>query len=72
MLEVSNAVGFPRRGSQTPEEHRRAVRETLPDPPVARIVGGFQHYYYGARYEAADPETMSSLLEDLDELQPHQ
>ena len=70
MLEVANAVGFPRRGSQTPEEHRRAVRETLPDPPVGRIVGGFQHYYYGARYEAADPETMSTLLEDLDELQP--
>ena len=72
MLEVANAVGFPRRGSQTPEEHRRAVRETLPDPPVARIIGGFQHYYYGARYEAADPDTMSSLLEDLDELQPRQ
>ena len=72
MLEVSNAVGFPRRGSQTPEEHHREVRETLPDPPVARIIGGFQHYYYGARYEAADPETMSSLLEDLDELEPHQ
>ncbi len=72
MLEVSNAVGFPRRGSQTPEEHHREVRETLPDPPVARIIGGFQHYYYGARYEAADQEAMTSLLEDLDELQPHQ
>ena len=72
MLEVANAVGFPRRGSQTPEEHHQAVRETLPDPPVARIIGGFQHYYYGARYEAADPEIMSSLLEDLDELQPRQ
>ena len=72
MLEVANAVGFPRRGSQTPEEHRRDVNETLPDPPVGRIVGGFQHYYYGARYEAVDRETMSSLLEDLDELEPHQ
>ncbi len=72
MLEVANAVGFPRRGSQTPEEHRQDVRETLPDPPMARIVGGFQRYYYGARYEAADPETMSSLLDDLDELQPRQ
>ena len=72
MLEVANAVGFPRRGSQTPEEHRQDVNETLPDPPVARIVGGFQHYYYGAGYEVADPDTMSSLLEDLDELQPRQ
>ena len=72
MLEVANAVGFPRRGSQTPEEHRRDVRETLPDPPVGRIVSGFQHFYYGAGYESMDPEAMSSLLEDLDQLQPRQ
>ena len=72
MLEVANAVGFPRRGSQTPEEHRQDVRETLPDPPMGRIVGGFQRYYYGPGYEVADPESMSSLLDDLDELQPRQ
>ena len=68
MLEVASAVGFPRRRWQTPQEHRRDVRETLPGPPVGRIVAGFERYYYGPRLEEADPDTMSSLLEDLDRL----
>lgn len=72
MLEVASAVGFPRRHWQTPEEHRDHVGETLPKPPVGRIVGSFQRYFYGARRGEVNPEEMSSLLEDLDELGPRQ
>ena len=70
MLEVASAVGFPRRQAQTPHEHRADVQEILPGPPVGRIVNSFQRYFYGTRRDEADPEAMSSLLEDLDELEP--
>jgi hypothetical protein len=72
MLEIATAVGFPRRDWQTPEEHRHVVRETLPGPPARRIVNRFQRYFYGNRRDEADPQAMSSLLEDLDELGPRQ
>lgn len=72
MLAVASALGFPRRQWQTPQEHRQDVKDTLRDPPVARIVGGFQRYYYGGQPDAGDPETMSSLIDDLDHLQPRQ
>ncbi len=72
LLEVANTLGIPRREGQTPSEHRQAVAGTLPDPPVEHIVEGFQRYYYGARPDAADPEAMSDLLQDLDDLNPRQ
>lgn len=72
MLEVAGAVGFPRRHWQTPEEHRENVGETLPRPPTRRIINSFQRYFYGARPDDVSSEEMSSLLEDLDELEPRQ
>ena len=72
MLEIASAVGFPRRNWQTPQEHGREVRDTLPQPPVGRIVNRFQRYYYGNRRDEGEAEEMSSLLEDLDELGPRQ
>ena len=72
MLDLARAVGFPRRPSQTPQEHRQEAKQALPDPPVARIVGSFQRYYYGPEQNDADPETMADLINDLDDLQPRQ
>lgn len=70
MLEVAGDLGFPRRRSQTPQEHRQDLGETLPGPPVSRIVGGFQRYYYGPRSNReTNPETMSALIDDLKNLQ---
>ena len=70
MLDVATTVGRPRREGQTPHEHRRDVSETLPEPPVHRIVDGFQDYYYGRQQTEPPAESMSSLLEDLDSLEP--
>ena len=71
MLEVAGALGFPRRRWQTPQEHRQDLGETLPRPPVSRIISGFQRYYYGPRpNRETDPETMSALIDDLNDLQP--
>ena len=73
MLEVASTLGFPRRRWQTPQEHRQDVSATLPDPPVSRIVSRFQRYYYGPRpNDEANPETMSALIDDLDDLQSRQ
>ena len=69
MLEVARAVGFGRRESQTPHEHRREANQALPDPPMGRIVGGFQRYYYGPQPNEPDAETLSSLIDDLDDVQ---
>lgn len=70
MLAIAGDLGFPRRRAQTPREHRQDLGETLPGPPVSRIVGGFQRYYYGPRPDReADPETMAALLDDLKDLQ---
>ena len=71
MLDVARAVGFARRNSQTPQEHRREANQALPDPPVERIVTGFQRYHYGPGSEDPDPETMQGLTDDLDHLQRH-
>ena len=71
MLDVARAVGFARRTWQTPQEHRREASRALPDPPVARIVRGFQQYHYGPQSGDPDPETMQSLVDDLDDLQRH-
>ena len=70
MLDIAASMGFPRRPSQTPREHRADVRHTLPAPPVARIVNAFQRYYYGGQSQGDDAETMSSLLDDLNDLEP--
>ena len=72
MLEIARTVGFPRRTGQTPQEHRRDASQALPDPPIARIVGRFQRYYYGPQPDDADPETMADLISDLDDLRPRQ
>ncbi len=72
MLEIAHTVGFPRRSWQTPQEHRRDANQALPDPPVSRIVGSFQRYFYGPQRSEADPETMAHLIEDLDDLRPRQ
>jgi len=69
MLEIARAVGFARRAWQTPQEHREEANRALPDPPVARIVGEFQRYHYGPQPGEADPATMRSLTDDLDDLQ---
>ena len=71
MLEAARAVGYPRRDWQTPQEHRQQVKETLPDPPMTRIIRVFQRYFYGRQPADADPETMTALVEDLDEIQRH-
>ena len=71
MLDVASAVGFARRSSQTPQEHRREANQALPDPPVERIVRGFQRYHYGPDSGEPDPETMQTLVDDLDDLQRH-
>ncbi len=71
MLEVARTVGFARREGQTPHEHRREANQALPDPPMSRIVGGFQRYHYGPRPNDPDAETMSSLIEELDDLERH-
>ena len=70
MLEIARTVGFPRLPGQTPQEHRKDASQALPDPPVSRIVGSFQRYYYGPSQDDADPETMAHLIDDLDELEP--
>ena len=71
MLDVARAVGFARRTSQTPQEHRREATQALPDPPVERIVRGFEGYHYGPQSADLDPETMQNLVDDLDDLQRH-
>ncbi len=71
MLDIARAVGFARRSSQTPQEHRREANQALPDPPVERIVTGFQRYHYGPESADPDPETMQGLVDDLDHLQRH-
>ena len=70
MLEIARTVGFPRRTGQTPQEHRKDANQALPDPPIGRIVGSFQRYYYGPERNDADTETMGHLIDDLDELEP--
>jgi len=72
MLEIAGTVGFPRLPWQTPQEHRRDANQALPDPPVARIVGSFQRYYYGPERIDNDPQTMADLIDDLDDLRPGQ
>lgn len=72
MLEIAGTVGFPRRPWQTPQEHRRDANQALPDPPVARIVGSFQSYYYGPERDEADGDDLPNLIDDLDELRPRQ
>ena len=72
LLDIANSLGRPRRQSQTPGEHRQDIAGTLPDPPVEHIVAGFQHYYYGASEDAANPEQMTALRQDLDDLEPRQ
>ena len=69
LLEVASNLGLPRRQGQTPQEHRQDVAGTLPDPPVEHIVDGFQRYYYGAGQDDNESETMTSLLNDLDDVQ---
>ena len=69
MLEVARAVGFARRDWQTPQEHRQEINRALPEPPVARIVDGFQQYYYGSPPADPGPEGMTSLIDDLDDLE---
>ena len=71
MLDVARAVGFARRNSQTPQEHRREASQALPDPPVERIVRGFQSYHYGPDAGDPDPESMRGLVDDLEDLQRH-
>ena len=72
MLEITGALGFPRRRWQTPEEHREEIRPTLPEPPVAHIVSGFQRHHYGPQPKDADAEAMAALVEELNRLQPRQ
>ncbi|MXZ90214.1 MAG: DUF4129 domain-containing protein [Chloroflexi bacterium] len=72
MLEIARTVGFPRRTGQTPQEHRRDANQALPDPPIGRIVGGFQRYYYGPERNEPDPGTMADLINDLEDLRPRQ
>ena len=69
MLEVARAVGFARQSWQTPQEHRHQANQALPDPPVERIVDGFQRYHYGPGTGETDPESMRTLVDDLDDLQ---
>ena len=71
MLEAARAVGHARRHWQTPHEHRRAVSQALPDRPMTCIVRGFQRYFYGPQPAEPNPETMSTLVEDLNEVQRH-
>ncbi len=71
MLEAARAVGHARLRWQTPQEHRRQVDQALPERPMVRIVRGFQRYFYGPQPADPDPETMSTLVEDLDEIQRH-
>lgn len=71
MLDVARAVGFARQTWQTPQEHRQKASQALPDPPVERIVRGFQRYHYGPQSADPDPETMRALVDDLDDLQRH-
>ena len=70
MLEIAGALGMPRRRGQTPQEHRRDLTDTLPQPPVERIVDGFQQYYYGPDNAADDSANMPALLRDLDDIEP--
>ncbi len=70
MLEIAGALGMPRRRGQTPHEHRQDLANTLPQPPVERIVDGFQQYYYGPDNAADDSANMPALLRDLDDIEP--
>ena len=70
MLEIAGALGMPRRRGQTPQEHRQDLANTLPQPPVERIVDGFQQYYYGPDNAADDSANMPALLRDLDDIEP--
>ena len=70
LLEIAGALGMPRRPGQTPREHRQDLADTLPQPPVERIVKGFQQYYYGPDTDAGGAENMPALLRDLDDVEP--
>lgn len=71
LLEIAGALGMPRRTGQTPVEHRQDLSDTLPPPPVERIIDGFQQYYYGPDTNAAGAaENMPALLRDLDDIKP--
>lgn len=69
MLDVARAVGFARQSWQTPQEHRHQANQALPDPPVERIVDGFQRYHYGPGTGEIDQESMRTLVDDLEDLQ---
>ena len=71
MLEAARAVGHARRRWQTPQEHRIEVDQALPGRPMIRIIRGFQRYFYGPQPADPDPETMSTLVDDLNEIQRH-
>ena len=68
-LTLSGEIGLPKPEEQTPREHQRTVAPTLPEPPVANIVDGFQEDYYGAR-EAGEGQ-MQGLLRDWNILQQY-
>ena len=69
LLEVASTLGLPRRQGQTPQEHRQGCCRHSARPAGGTHRGRFQRYYYGAGQDDNESETMTSLLNDLDDVQ---
>lgn len=62
LLSVADRLGCPRQEWETPKQHQRALRGTLPVGPVGRIVDAFQLSHYGQT--AADRGELAALRQD--------